>query len=103
MPDVAVPLSPTWTLTVRAEDVEDLAVAVTVTEVALAPSPTLDGLADRAITCLSSSVSLRDVPVTVWPPLLLPDIDTVSSPSTDVSCAGVSSNDASAMDWPLGS
>ena len=86
----------------RAEDVEALAVAVTVTEVALAPSPTLDGLADRLIACLSSSVSTREVPVTVWPPLLLPDTDTDSLPSTAVSCTGVSSNEASAVDWPFG-
>ena len=71
-----MPLPPTFTVTVRAEEIEDLAVAVTVTEVALAPSPTLDGFADRVIAYLSSSVSVRDVPVTEWPPLLLPDTET---------------------------
>ncbi len=54
------------------------------------------------MACLSSSVRVRNVPVTVWPPPLLPDTETNSSPSTDVSCTGVSSNEASAVDWPFG-
>ena len=42
-----MPLPPTETLTVRAEETAEVAVAVTVTVVADAPSFTLDGLVER--------------------------------------------------------
>ena len=42
------------------------------------------------------------MPFTEWLPLLLPDTEIDSSPSTSVSCTGVSSNQASPADAPFG-
>ena len=98
-----MPVLPTDTVTVRAEAIADAAVAVTVTVVADAPSPTLDGAAERVRSGYTSlSVSTKDVPVTVLPLSLLPVTETVSSPSTRVSCTGATSNQAWAVAWPFG-
>ena len=89
MPSVALsPLLPTDTVTVRADGIVAPAVAVTVTDVAESPSPTLVGFTDRPIASVSSSVSVTLVPVTVSP-VALPDTEMVSLPSTAVSCVGV--------------
>ena len=53
-----MPVPPTDTVTGRAEEVANVAVAVTVTDVGLAPSPTLDGAADRVTGESSSSASV---------------------------------------------
>ena len=89
MPSVAPSaLPPTATDTVRAVEIAEPAVAVTVTLVAASFSATLSGLADSVIACVSSSVSVRLVPVTVID-VPLPEIPMVSSPSTDESSVGV--------------
>ena len=85
-----MPVPPTETFTVRAEEVADAAVAVTVTEVGLAPSPTLDGAADRVTGQVSSSVRVTAVPA-VKKFLLLPlltDSEIVSLLSTTLSSMG---------------
>ena len=85
-----MPVSPTDTVTVRAS-VDAVAVAVTVTDVADAPSLTLDGAADSVIGRGSSSVRVMFVPVTSIS-VPLPARPIVSSPSQVVSCVGVSVN-----------
>ena len=91
MPSVAESaVEPTATVSVRAEEAADVDVAVTVTEVADAPSLTVDGLADSVTAgYASSSASVIVVPVTVVrgsdPTTLI-----VSSPSFVVSWIGVS-------------
>ena len=88
-----MPVPPTDTVTVRAEEVADAAVAVTVTDVPDAPSLTLAGLADSVTSGWpSSSVSVTVVPVTVVVLGLVPDTPMVSLPSTRVSWVGVSVN-----------
>ena len=91
---MAVPPPPTETVTVLASDnVTAVAnAAVTVTVVAPSPSPTLDGSSDRFTAGVwSSSASVTTAgttdnwgaPAPIW---------MVSSPSTSVSCVGVSVN-----------
>ena len=67
-------------------------VAVTVTCVPDAPSPTLDGLSDRFTSgAVSSSVNVRSAPFTVSP-VAVPATPIVSLPSTSVSWVGVRVN-----------
>ena len=90
MPSVALSVvSPTSTVTVLAsEKVLPSVAAVTVTVVAPAPSPTLDGFAVRVIAVLSSSVMVTVVlPTEVLG--VLPDNVRVSSASTNLSSVGV--------------
>ena len=54
-----MPLPPTATVTVRADEIAAPAVAVTVTLVAASSSATLSGLADRVIAWVSSSIRVR--------------------------------------------
>ena len=65
--------------------------AVTVTVSLALSSATVDGLADRVMAWLSSSVRVTVVPVTVELGLV-PDKPMVSLPSTNVSWVGVSVN-----------
>ena len=90
MPDVAVPLDPTDTDTVVAEADAVAVEAVTVTDVADAPSPTLDGLTSRLSADAVSSSLIVPVPVSL---AVTPDgasetdspTVNVSSPSTTAS------------------
>ena len=85
-----MPVPPTDTVTVRADETAEAAVAVTVTDVPDAPSLTLDGNADSVTAGYSSSsVSVTVVPVTdsLVP---VPDKPIVSLPSTVESSVGVS-------------
>ena len=92
MPDVAPSeLSPTVTVTVVAEVRATLRVAVTVTFSLALSSATVVGLADRVTAWVSSSASVRAVPVTVED-ALVPATPMVSLPSTAVSWVGVSVN-----------
>ena len=90
MPFVAVsPLLPTDTVTVLAAwNVTPPVDAVTVTVVAPAPSPTLDGFAVRVIAPVSSSSMVSVVPLTEFLGVV-PDIVIVSSSSTRASSMGV--------------
>ena len=64
-------------------------------------SPTLDGFNVRFTAgAVSSSVSVRSAPFTVRP-VALPATPIVSSPSTTVSCVGVSVNVAVPLVWPF--
>ena len=84
-----MPVWPTDTVTVRADEIAEAAVAVAVIEVADALSATLDVLTERVIAGrVSSSVSAKVVPVTVVA-VLLPETPMVSPPSTAVSWVGV--------------
>ena len=85
-----VPL-PIVTLTVRGHVTAAGTVAVTVTQVSSAASPTLDGLAERVTEAWSSSASFSSVSVTAML-ALRPHTVIVSSPSTRVSCVGVKVN-----------
>ena len=88
MPEVAVPLPPTDTVTVRSVVIADAAVAVTVTITAVCPSVTLDGFTDSVTAGLtSSSASVTVAPVTVVF-RLLPATPMVSLPSLVVSWIG---------------
>ena len=85
MPSVAVsPEAPTATGTDRATDEAVLTRPVTVTLVACAPSPTLDGLTDSVTVSSSSSLMDRLVEATVRP-AARPVTLTVSLSSTAVS------------------
>ena len=76
-----MPVLPTDTVTVRANVTDDVAVAVTVTDVAGDCSPTLDGEAESVTPgALSSSVKVTVVPVTERP-VALPATPMVSLPS----------------------
>ena len=76
-----MPVLPTDTVTVRANETDDVAVAVTVTDAAGDCSPTLDGVAESVTGgALSSSVRVMFVPVTVRP-VPLPARPMVSLPS----------------------
>ena len=76
----------------RADEIVEAAVAVTVTEVADALSLTLDVLTERVTGGRdSSSVSATVVPVTVVA-ALLPETPMVSPPSSRVSWVGVRVN-----------
>ena len=87
MPEVAVPLPPTDTVTVRAVARAVDAVAVTVTDVPLAPSLMLDGDAVR-VTAGFVSARFKVVGYT-YAPVLDPDTPMVSSPSPALSLVGV--------------
>ncbi len=83
-----MPLSPTFTDTVRAVVIADAAVAVTVTEVAEALSLTFEGLTESVTAGLtSSSASVTVVPVTVVF-RLVPATPMVSFPSLVLSWVG---------------
>ena len=101
MPDAAVPVFPTDTVTVRAHATVEAAVAFTVTEVASAASATLDGVAVRVTAgWASSSVSVSAVPLTVKVAPAdsgVPSIEIDSASSTDVSLVGVRVNEPVAV------
>ena len=82
-----MPLPPTDTVTVRAVARAADAVAVTVTDVPLAPSLMLDGDAER-VTAGFVSVSVSVVGYT-YAPVLEPATPMVSSPSPALSLVGV--------------
>ena len=92
MPDVASsPDSPTETVTAVAELRATLRVAVTVIVSLALLSLTDDGLADRVMAWVSSSLRVTVVAVTVED-ALVPATPTVSLPSTAVSWVGVRVN-----------
>ena len=90
---VAVPVESIPTNTTRSKEIAESAVAVTVTEVGPAPSPTLEGFAERVTAGRSSSsVSVIDVPPT--PKIPIPDFcvpltEITSVSSTRLSLTGV--------------
>ena len=73
--------------------------AVTVTEVAPAPSLTLVRFNVRSTVRASSSVSVSVAELTVSPGPL-PDTVMLSFPSTSLSCVGVSVNVPDPLFWP---
>ena len=83
-----MPLSPTDTVTVAGHRRSQRFVAVTVTDVADAPSLTLDGAADSVNGATSSSVMVTVVSRTEVLDLV-PDTVRVSSHSTSFSSVGV--------------
>ena len=82
---------PTPISVVRAYGYAFLAVAVTVTVFAPPFSATLDGFTDSLRGVTSSSASIRVVPIT-FPFSTEPLMSILSSPSSPVSCFGVSVN-----------